>query len=105
MSDEPEGGYIAVARSLKQPPTARAEITEHCEALAALIARHEDANTELLARVAERDQVIAGLRRLRADYLGLLAHLPEPAPGLSGLSAADLADLDTLAADPQKDAA
>lgn len=108
MSDEPEHGYIAVARSLKRPPTARQEITEHIESLGALIGRHLDANHELLARVTEREQVIAGLKALRADYARLLTHLPEPAPGLTGLSAADLADLDALtegpiAADPQED--
>lgn len=102
------GDFIAVARSLRRPPTARQEIAEHIDALGDLIERHEAANTELLARVAERDQVLAGLRRLVADYEACLAYLPEPDPGLTGLSAADYADLDALtegptAADPQED--
>lgn len=110
MSDDDESTYIAVARYLKVPPTARDEIADHIESLGDLIARHEAANAELLARVADRDQVIAGLRALVADYRACLAYLPEPAPGLTGLSVADLADLDALdegpsAADPQKDAA
>lgn len=87
MSDETE--YVAVPRYLKAPPTARDEIAEHIESIRDLIGRHEAANAELLARVADRDQVIAGLRALLADYALCLACLPTHSPS----DALDLTDL------------
>lgn len=62
--------------TLKVPMTARAELTDHLEQIEQLIRRHRNTQAAMVARMAERDQVIARLLALRDDYQLCLSVLP-----------------------------